>query len=119
GALRPGILAFRRWRSSCGDRRTLVAAPEQEELVPLEAEAPRQQLAEGVRAALDVVHLPTVQAAEVVVVVLAGHLVPRRLTGQVYLSQEAVIEQLLDGPVDGGDAQPRHLLARRLEDLRR
>ena len=56
---------------------------------------------------LDVEYSIAPSAVEVIVVLLAGKFVAGRLTGNTYRLKPLLLEQILDVPVDSGDAQAR------------
>lgn len=67
--------------------------------------------------AFEVIYLATAVALEVVVMTLAGEFVPGGVTGNLDCMKPSVLDQRLDVPVDGGDADAGMVLERGLQGL--
>src|SRR5438874_10883589 len=91
-------------RRASSPRSAASAEAVEDDLVGVELEAARQQPADPGRAGLHLEDAITAAAVEVMVVPLASELVARRRPGQLDGVQGAVLQQALDGTVDGGEA---------------
>ena len=67
--------------------------------------------------ALDLVHLTALATLEMVMVGLWSRLIARCLTGQLHLDEPAFFHESLEGAIDRGNAQTRHVRLRNLEYL--